>query len=127
MKLDTKILTLTVIFGLQSALNLISGILLLSEGSTYGEYGNAFVQAGIMGYLAYAIYSTRTKWAYWFAVFFVGLAAVRLVAGSGLIMYSGITPSSGEIILMIFTAILVFIPLVLLLNKELRTAYLTKN
>ena len=48
-----------------------------------------------MGYIAYVIYSTRTKWAYWFAVFVVELAMVRFVVGAALIAYSGIAPSAG--------------------------------
>lgn len=128
MKLETKISILTVLFGVQSALQLINGVLGLLGGVSYGEYGDAFIQAGIMGYLAYVVYKTRTKWTYWFAMFFVGLAVVRSVVGIGLIAYSGIAPSAGETILMTFVVVTFgLIPLLLLLNKEIRVAYLSSE
>lgn len=128
MKLETKISILTVLFGVQSALQLINGVLGILGGVSYGEYGDAFIQAGIMGYLAYVVYKTRTKWTYWFAMFFVGLAVVRSAVGIGLIAYSGIAPSAGETILMTFVVVTFgLIPLLLLLNKEIRVAYLSSK
>ena len=128
MSLKNKILLLVCVFGIQSSLQLISGIIGVLDGVSYGEYGNAFIQAGIMGYLAYAIYSTRTKWVYWFSMFFVGLAMIRFIAGTGLIVYSGIAPSAWQTALMVFV-IIVFgiIPLLLLLNKEIRAIFLSSK
>lgn len=128
MNQNKKILVLAALFGLQSVLQFLSGVSGLIEGASYGEYGNSFAQAGVMGYLGYLIYATRKKWVYWSAMFFVGLAMIRFVIGSGLIAYFGGTPSAGQLTLVVFT-IVVFgiIPLLLLLNKELRTAYLSQN
>jgi hypothetical protein len=127
MNLTKKIWLLALLFGIQAALQLISGALKLSNGEPYGEYGNAFAQAGIMVYIVYLLCTTRNKWAYWMAATFTGLALLRFFFGAALIMSSGIAPSSVQAILIALIVILFGIaPLSLLLNKELRAAYFAK-
>jgi len=128
MKLSTKILTLVILFGIRTLIYLADGIYALIGGASYGEYGNAFVNVGIMGYIAYSLYATRNKWAYWLAVIFTSIALIRIVIGTGLIASSGIAPSGGEITLFaIFFVVFGIVPLTLLLNKEIRATYLTKS
>lgn len=125
--MKAKILLLTIIFGIQSVLQFLNGSLALINGGSYGEYGNAFVQAGIMAYLAYGVFTTRRRWTYWLAAVFVGLSMIRFAIGGGLIVFSGLAPSTAEIILLICLGVTFgILPLVLLFDKEVRATYLTK-
>jgi len=128
MKLDIKIWILVILFSVRTLIYLVDGAYALIGGASYGEYGNAFVNVGIMGYIAYSLYVTRNKWAYWSAVIFTSFVLIRIIVGAGLIASSGIAPSGGEIILfVIFFVGFGIIPLTLLLSKELRAAYLTQK
>lgn len=128
MKLRTKILILTISFAVQSTLYLINAILVLSEGGSYGKYGNSFVYAGIFGYIAYLLYTTRNKRAYWMAVVFTGFAVIRFLFGGALMAWSGIAPSVSQIVLIVFfVGLFGVIPLIFLVNKELRAAYFSQK
>lgn len=128
MKLDTKILVLVTLFSIRTLIYLVDGVYALIGSASYGEYGNAFVNVGIMGYIAYSLYSTRNKWTYWLAMIFTSFVLIRIVIGAGLIASSGIFPSGEEITLFaIFFVVFGITPLTLLLNKKLRAAYLIQK
>jgi|SRR3989344_7957101 len=125
MKLNTKIWILVVLFGVRGVLYFTEGILGLIEEAPYGEYGDAFVNAGIMGYIAYLIFAKRNKWAYWFALVFTGFALLRFAMGIGLFAYSDISLSV-ELLMLAILYMVIFgaVPLLLLLNKEIRKSFL---
>ena len=124
MKLNTKLLILIVLFGIKASLHFVDGISGFFGGASYGDYGNAFVTGGIMMYIAYVIYSTRTKLTYWTAVLFVGLVLIRFVLGTGFLIFSE-TPFSLLLIVIAISNVLIFgiIPLLILLNKEVRDSF----
>jgi len=125
MKLKIKILV--ALFGVKAAIYLVNGAVALTGGASYAEYGDAFVNMAIMGYIAYAIYATRNKWTYWLAVFFSGLTLLQTIAGAGLIYYSN-TSLPAELIVfgILNTVIFGATPLLLLVNKEIRNVFLYK-
>lgn len=56
MSLEIKIKILVTLFGIKSFLHLLDGVGAISNGATYGEYGDALVSAAIFAYLAYVVY-----------------------------------------------------------------------
>lgn len=124
MKLGTKIWVLVVLFGIKALLHLIDGMNAFTTGASYGKYGDAFVTTAIMGYIAYLLYSTRNKWAYWAAVFFSGLILVRFLMVMGLLSYSGIELSAGLATLAVLNGVVFgLVPLLLLAGKDIRSAF----
>jgi len=126
MKLNTKILIITIIFGIQAILQLINGVSGFLKSASYGEYGNAFIMAVIMGYIAYLIYTKRDKMTYWFTLVFTVLVLLRSIIGIFLFVYSK-TASLEWFIILINMIVFGIIPFVFLLNKELRVAFLSSK
>lgn len=126
MNTNTKILILFILFGLRAVLYFLYGISSLLNAAPYAEYGDTFVQAGIMAYLAYVVKYQRTKWTYWVIVLFVGLDVVRFLFGSGIIVLFADEIRSLSLILLATLNTLVFavIPLFILFQKDMRNLFL---
>jgi len=125
MKPETKILILIILFAVKGVIHLFDGVMILSSRGSYGDYGDAFITAAIMGYLAYAIYSTRRKWTYWIAVFFAGLIIVRFVMAMGIQIYSTDQLPAGLLVFSVMNGVLFgLIPLLLLFEKGIRNEFL---
>jgi len=127
MKLDTKIWILIILFGMKSLLHLADGFGSFSAGESYGTYGDAFVTAAIMGYIAYAIYSTRNKWTYWLAVFFSGLVLFRFGMAMVFMIMSGEILSPGLMTLAILNGLIFGVgPIAILIQSQVRGLFTDK-
>jgi len=128
-KLNTKIIILVILFCLKGIFHLVDGITAIIAGMSYADYSDAFINAGIMAFIAYTLYATRNKWAYWIAVIFSGIVLVRFVLGIGLPLFWDTSLLTTSLVALAILNALVFgaIPLILLSNKELRNSFLEKK
>lgn len=120
-----KLQAAVVLLGLQSALYLFSGIGHLTAGGAYAEYGHMFIMCGIYAFIAYSLLNTKNQQILWLAYFFTGLAVGRFVIFGGLIALlnpAAITLSE-HILPTAFVVLFGLIPLVLLLQKDVRAQF----
>jgi len=122
MKLKTKIITLVILFVIKGIFYLIDGITTVSQNMTFADSSRGFINAVIMGFIAYVLYSKREKWIYWITIIFSGIIVVRfmIVIGSNFFLDKSILTTS--LIWLSISNVLVFgiAPLMLLLTKDIR-------
>lgn len=126
MKLKTKIVILTILFAARATIYFFDGIIAFANSASYGDYGNAFVNAGIMAYIAYSIYITRKKWTYWIAIIFVSIVLLRFMLAIVFLAFSEVSISIGPILLTILNAVIFgIVPFLFLNQKDMRNYFLS--
>lgn len=123
--MKSKLLIIVSLFVIQAVLYFINAVTGYFAGVTYGVFGNAFVYAGIMGFIAYVLYFQRNKHTYFAAIFFSALTLIRSAIGIGLSIFSNSDfPISFMVLSVIGGFIFGIVPIFFLLNKEIRTTFL---
>ena len=126
MKSNKKMLVLVILFGLVAAGNLVEGIRAVITIGSYDAYSGSFIKAGIMAFIAYMLWR-KDKWGYWLAIFFAGTDLLKLIWAISLAP-SIIFPVLSIQVIVPIALVLIFdlIPLILLINREVRSYFFKK-
>jgi predicted signal transduction protein with EAL and GGDEF domain len=128
MTLSASLRLLVALFGAKAVLHFLDGVGGLYSGASYGDYGDAFVNAGFAAYIAYGIWATRSKWVYWLAVVVAAIVVLRFALGTGLIFLSQTHPPTWAVTIVVLDALLFgVIPLLLLALREVRGSFFPEN